>query len=88
MKHENITSIYKFPLLEIIIKNGHDEQKLAIDIRAYLIIGSGYYSKKSCRRFKLHLLLSRLHLNLGMPQWGNIQWSIYALNVFCFPDTI
>jgi hypothetical protein len=71
MKHENITSTYKLPLLEMIIKSGHDEQNPLIDIKAYLIAGSGYYSKKSCRHFKLHPLLSRLHLNLGTPLQGN-----------------
>jgi hypothetical protein len=88
MKRENITSIYKLPLLEIIIKSGHDEQNPSIDFRTCLIIGSGYYAKKSRWCFKHHSLLSRLHLNLGMPLRRNNPWSIYALNIFCFPDTI
>jgi hypothetical protein len=88
MKHENITSIYWLPLLEIIIKSGDDEQNPSIDIKACLIVGSGCYSKKSRRHFKLHPLSSRLHLNLGMPLQGNNPWLISTFNVFCFPNTI
>jgi hypothetical protein len=87
MKHENIASTYKLPLMEI-IKSGCDEKKPNINIKHYLITGNGYYSKKSCQHFKLHPLLSRLHLNLITPLRGNNPWSIFAFNVFYFLDTI
>ncbi len=40
--------------------------------------------RKSCRRFKLHPLLFKLHLNFDVPLWGQIPWPIYTFKVFCF----